>query len=1111
MLERPGRSPPRGRTSGRRGPDGDKTECGLHLSPAGTSADPPANIASSTAWGEFIGRHAPSQPSRMLAGVPGSLRFVRVGTPAFDALAGSVDAFQRGDPSAAVTVVAPSARAARALRHRLAARIRPGGARGLVNVRFLVLADLAAEIGGPACRREGRRPLGRAALGSAARSALRDHPAFLAAVAEHPSTEQELVDVYKEVRQLGAVGLARLASASPRGADLSVLCASMRERLRERWFDDVDLVDAAVDEIRSGRSGRGWDRLVIHLPERMRPAEVRLLGAVAEASEVEVQLGVVSDGAADAPSRRLGETLAGEGFAVVGPALLAATEADPDSPIGAQDSLVAPDAESETRAAVRLVLEHLAAGGAPERVALLFASRDPYLRLIATTLGEAGIAWNGPSPDRVADSSTARFLFGLLDLAISGLERAAVMAWLRSVPIRQGDGTATPVGDWERVSRLSGIVGGTAAEWRRHLDALAEESRRALGEESLLGGPECSVSSRTRLERSERVLAASVKLQAFVEELDATCRAAAELRSWSGFVEWSRAVLTRYLGGRDEPLASDETDDRLGAAIADALVELEVLDGVDARPDLTRFSRALVSALDRPAPPTGRLSSGIIVGPLDAATGLELDLAVVLGCVEGELPRRAHASAVLSTEERETVGLEAATPGKAVERDRRLLFVALSGAARTVLTRRDRDSRDGRARIRSRFVGRDTPTRRVASSVGALESVAVGSVPAIGEGEVVSAAFIATSASRHDQVVSFLVAASPHLASGSRAAAARGARSFGRFAGRLEDGAGADGLVGSVLSPTTLEEFAVCPFRYFLGHELRCEVIDAPERRTEIDPRDRGQIAHEVLERYMREVIGLPQTNDLDPAGAAARLWDIATEVCDRYERLGRTGKRILWMRTRRELLDKLEAERARDAESRQRRGAKPITVEWSFGTSAAPPVDFTVGDRKLSFRGKIDRVDRRSDGALDVIDYKTGKAASYKGIVVDPVDGGRHLQLPIYALAARAALVSDEPGVPVRASYRFVDEPDEEVAIELDGGTIARTQEVLSVLAGTVESGCFPFRPGARQQESFEHCRWCDFDTICPVERDVLWRVARAAPVLTSYVNLVEPETTDE
>ena len=45
----------------------------------------------------FLRSHAAWQPGRMLAGVPGRIRFVRYGIPAFEALAAAVDEFRGGD------------------------------------------------------------------------------------------------------------------------------------------------------------------------------------------------------------------------------------------------------------------------------------------------------------------------------------------------------------------------------------------------------------------------------------------------------------------------------------------------------------------------------------------------------------------------------------------------------------------------------------------------------------------------------------------------------------------------------------------------------------------------------------------------------------------------------------------------------------------------------------------------------------------------------------------------------------------------------------------------------------------------------------------------------
>ena len=154
--------------------------------------------------------------------------------------------------------------------------------------------------------------------------------------------------------------------------------------------------------------------------------------------------------------------------------------------------------------------------------------------------------------------------------------------------------------------------------------------------------------------------------------------------------------------------------------------------------------------------------------------------------------------------------------------------------------------------------------------------------------------------------------------------------------------------------------------------------------------------------------------------------------------------------------------------------GASPVDVELHFGDEGAPLVGITTsGGRAITFKGSIDRVDRSPDGhTLAVYDYKTGKASSFdklkKAIEAgDITAGGTKLQLPIYALAARAA----HPGARrVSAHYWFVGSGEGQRGTEVTADDDQRFEAVMDVVVDGIEHGSFPANPGA---ESWDRGRW--------------------------------------
>ncbi|MCU1494368.1 MAG: nuclease family protein [Acidimicrobiaceae bacterium] len=1101
----------------------------------------------------------------MLTPVTGRIEIVAYGDEAFTALKGVIGAAQADDRLAPVTVVAASARAAIHLRRRFAS-VWLGPARaGLANARFVVLSDVVEALGEEPLLAAGRRRLTRTALLAAVRATLATSAGTLAGVARHPSTAEELAQRYEELREAGPAATALLGSRPGVAREVARLVVAVRGRLEQAWFDDVDLLESARVRGSASRLPADLGTVVVYMPERLSSGESALLGELATQVPVVAHVGLVGDDVADEHASRIVAGLVSAGLVLHDArksGLAGASASEVGQPLAAMQAvrmdrvIVAADAPGEARAAVRLVVDHLEKGSAPELCALLYTASTPYGRLVAGLLDAAGVPWSGPAPDPVGETPPARLISGLLGLIASGprLRRGAVVAWLGSAPVVDGAGRAVPIGEWDRCSRLAGIVDAEprafAAHLRRHADDMIVASRRRgadgrtassadrVDADAGVSPPVLKDSVRSR--RDERTAEACSAMAELVDSLVPTIESARSSRTWSELADWSASALDRFLGpARRRGLATSPD------AVADDLVlavlrELAALDDIDPAPDLARFAEAFTAACDRLAPHSAAGARAVVVGPLESAAGLGLDLAVVVGAVEGALPRRPPPSPLLEGDDRDAAGLDPLSSRRVVEGDRRRLLVALAGARERAATVAERDSRSGRALLRSRFLAPGSTDERAPSFAAALAGVATGALSALSRSELECAVLAHRGRRLHDLADHPVARAMPALGDGLRVVASRGAHSFDRFAGRVADPAGDGGvdLGGRLLSPTSLEAYATCPFRYFLGHVLDCEVVEEPERRLSIDARDRGSIVHEILERFVGDLIAagdISRGTDTDTgeprAGSAERLAATAAETFAKYQRLGLTGKAVLWDVERRRILAWLETERVAD-ELRRASGLLPVAVELAFGFRDLAPVTRHVVGRELHFRGKIDRVDRARDGSLVVIDYKTGSPKSYVGLDADSVDRGRHLQLPIYALATRAAdahLPGAHASVPgsslapdgrgpedheappvaprVHAVFRFVADDPAEYRFELSEPEVAHLDDVLGVLTGAIDRGSFPMRPGERGFGGFEHCRWCDFDALCPADRDRYWSSACATPQLGAYVGLVEGE----
>jgi RecB family exonuclease len=190
-----------------------------------------------------------------------------------------------------------------------------------------------------------------------------------------------------------------------------------------------------------------------------------------------------------------------------------------------------------------------------------------------------------------------------------------------------------------------------------------------------------------------------------------------------------------------------------------------------------------------------------------------------------------------------------------------------------------------------------------------------------------------------------------------------------------------------LFGPSTLEEYALCPYRWFIGHELQPQRIGPQE-----EPLTSGSIAHKVLESLYEEPPGTeprPTADSLDAWRRRARelisevgAKRLPPEIADTAAALRRVEGLVLAF-----LADEAATATA----------FVPAHTEAAFGfeNSEKGPLQFAEG----GVHGQIDRIDLGPGGEALVQDYKSG----------GKVDGGAamlekrgKLQLQLYMLAAR-------------------------------------------------------------------------------------------------------------
>src|SRR5680860_686306 len=250
-------------------------------------------------------------------------------------------------------------------------------------------------------------------------------------------------------------------------------------------------------------------------------------------------------------------------------------------------------------------------------------------------------------------------------------------------------------------------------------------------------------------------------------------------------------------------------------------------------------------------------------------------------------------------------------------------------------------------------------------------------------------------------------------------------------------------VLGS-LSPSRAGDFRTCPLMY------RLRTIDhLPEQPS--PSAVRGTVVHKVLE----DLFDLPAV-DRTPARAEAMVQDAWEFVLDAEPELasmfsGQGPEIAAWLASCRESLrGYFELEDPRRLEPAERE----VYVE-------------ALLDSRLLLRGFVDRIDVAPDGAVRVVDYKTGRSPGVG------FEGKALCQMRFYALV----IWRTRGVVPTLLQLIYLGD-GQVVSYRPDEQDLRATERLVEALWRAIEaartSGEWLPSPGAS-------CQWCSFQDLCP------------------------------
>jgi RecB family exonuclease len=1001
------------------------------------------------------------------------------------------------------------------------------------NLRFLTLEDLASSVASPALIGSGktavRQLLQRQLLVEiAGRFTQRDSEFYFAAISErtgfHEAMLSTIMDLKKacltpeDLRRLLAAERVKKAVNMKKLGNVLDIWDAYETGMRELgWHDGCDTLETACREVAASRLVTGSSAILIYGFYDLGTLQKRFVCACLQANNMTTFVPFSPERAFDYVRPFIG-WLKSQGFREQVPEKpaqdayrepirsLCQNLFTPGSPVKNIANnlriISAPGEVREVREIIRMVSHEGADADLPlHETAILLRHSRPYTSLFRDSFRSVGLAPYILEGPELRETRPGRSLCLMLDVLRHDFARSAVMefAAFARLDLKRfcaGGESIRPVTLWDLITIDAGIVAGED-EWKTHLAELLRQREGA--------------DAATVPYSIEDIRAVTRFSDCLIKALTSIRRSA----KWPDMVSTLISAYTSLV----EP--EDETPH-----VIRAVADLAKLDDLGIEPSAGSLLGLVDEVLTDTLDPEGRFQrSGPTVASLIAARGIPFRTIIIPGMVEKSFPSPPRQNAILLDGERKALNLEVS--GKEAEPVElraekhldleRLFFLLAVGAARErlVLTFPRLAIGTSKERVPSSFVLATIEAatgRRVdfetAETFPAFDRIPLSRIGAdeprraLDEGEFDLAIASRDLVTNIPDGISYLSKTSDSFVRALDLESAKWGKSpFTPYDGVLtskmsrEHLAAKYSLLSRSVAPTRLETYATCPYKYYLEEVLRIKALVEPEHVETIDPRERGGLIHTILwefftalkQKHKGRVPVVVEQPDLGLLHATAR------RNLDRYEKLGLTGYPMMWKIEQRGIVTRLEELFAEELEQTDyfpayfevRYGmASRGEVESEASVDEAVPVLF--GKRKISLRGKIDRIDLSRDcRRARVVDYKTGKSRpSYKD---NDLAEGKSLQLPFYLYAAGEIMKRLHEGLRVDyAEYYHMALAGSKRHIRFDYDELEEQKKNLAFIVGTIADGIetglfFAYPPG-------DACHYCDFSLICGTARDYIY-----------------------